>query len=97
LPTVHYCGWLGWSSPARVAAAYTTADAPTIVLPQHPIHGLLVHAMGRLATQHGPQMPIAERGVLLNQLPERLDPRRVHGHRTSTTCWGAMQPGPPDG
>ena len=65
-------------------------------LPEYPIHGLLVHAMGRLTAQHGPKMPIAERGVLLNQLPERFDPRLVYGHRTSTTHCGAMQPGPSD-
>jgi len=68
-----------------------------LLLPEYPIHGLLVHAMGRLATQYGPQMPIAKRGMLLNQLPERLDPRRVYGHRTSMTRWGAMQPAPSNG
>lgn len=75
----------GPAHPAAYAGARRTRplmDQPPLLL-EHSIHRLFIDAACRLAPQQGPQMPIAERGILLNQLPERLDPRGGHGHGAS--------------
>ena len=68
---------------------------PPLLL-QDSIHRLLVHGPRGLPAQQRPQMPIAERGKLLNQLSELFHPRWISGHGVARNRGRTMQARPSD-
>ena len=60
---------------------------------QHPIDGFAIHHNPILASQQHPQSAIAKRGMLLDQLPQPLDPRRIGHPAPRWSRSRPMQPG----
>jgi hypothetical protein len=65
-------------------------DHPPLLL-QHPIHRLLVHGPCRLPAQERPEMSIPERGMLLNQPSELLNPWGGRSVAALSRCLSTMQ------
>ncbi len=63
---------------------------------QHPIDGFAIHHNPILASQQHPQSAIAKRGMLLDQLPQPLDPRRISPPASPLRGGRSMQAGSTD-
>ena len=69
----------GSADPALYARSRGTRSLmyEPLLLPKHPIHGLLVHGSYGLPTEERLERPIAARRILLKQPTECLGPRRI--------------------
>ena len=68
---------------------------PALLL-QHPIDRFAIHDEPVLAAQQHSQAAIAKRGMLLDQLPQPLDPRRIGPPASPLRCGRSMQAGSTD-
>ena len=83
----------GLTHPASDAGAGrgdTLMHEPPLLF-QHPIDRFAIHEEPVLAAQQHPQPAIPEGGILLDQLPQPLDPRRIGPPASPLRCGPSMQ------